>query len=105
MDKDEILNTLQIISLSKDWPNLRAIHDVAMGELFDANEEAKKTLAKWAEEEKAELAAAEAERARLAKRAAIEADRSVQKPVVMPQHQRPVIERLARDQDEPERRL
>lgn len=50
MDMDEILIRLQIINLAKDWPKLRAIHDVAMGELEDMTVEAGKTITAWNKE-------------------------------------------------------
>lgn len=57
MSKD-IVALLNICDLGKQWPQLRALHDVAMQDLLAANEDAKEELA--ARKEAADQKAAEA---------------------------------------------
>lgn len=64
MSEASSLQLLQICDLAKQWPNLQALHDVAMADLVAMNEDAKAELAKRAkvkaEKEAAEQAAAAA---------------------------------------------
>ena len=42
------LELLQICDLAKQWPNLQALHDLAMADLVSANDDAKTELVKRA---------------------------------------------------------
>lgn len=46
MSEDRTLDLLNIMDLAKQWPQLQAVHDLALAELLDLNEEAKATLSK-----------------------------------------------------------
>lgn len=74
MSDNNVLELLQICDLAKNWPHLRSIHDVAMGDLAKFVEEAKAELEKRAADLKAK---AEAEAAKIA--AALKAETDKQK--------------------------
>lgn len=57
---DKILTLLQVANTAKNWPQLQAIHDIAMQELLEENEGAKQELADRAKAAAEKKAAAEA---------------------------------------------
>ena len=67
MGTNETLALLQICDLAKEWPNLKAMHDLAMDELNKLNLDAQKELARRAEVKAKEEAAAKAKAAAEAK--------------------------------------
>lgn len=56
---DKILTLLQVVNLAKQWPQLQALHDVAMQDLLKESIGAKQELA-----DRAKVAAEEADKAK-----------------------------------------
>ena len=56
MNPEDTVALLQICDLAKQWPKLNSVHDLAMAQLIEANDEAKDWLVKRADE-KAKAAA------------------------------------------------
>lgn len=83
MDKAEILASLQIMDLAKEWPRFRAIHDLVEQDLVTANEEAQAEIAKRAEE-KAKAAAAGVAKAAAKAKADAERDAALAQRQVPP---------------------
>jgi predicted Holliday junction resolvase-like endonuclease len=61
MDHEDVLTLLKVVALAKDYPNLRALHDLAMGLLSDKAVEAQKELDKRAKAKAEAEAKAKAE--------------------------------------------
>ena len=49
MSDTSVLELLRIADLANQWPNLKPLHDLAMDDLVEANEGAKKELVKRTE--------------------------------------------------------
>ena len=72
------LEALQICDLAKQWPNLKAIHDLSMSDLTKLNADAQAELDKRAEAQ-AEIDAEVQAKAAAEKKAAVDAQAAVDK--------------------------